>query len=254
MEYLSIAQAKTLTGLRLVLTAGVPGPWGESAKAILRHKSIDFVPVLQEAGGENQELMAWTGQNSAPVAILDDEPPRCGWLDVLMLAERLNPDKPLLPSDMEQRALVIGLSHQLAGERGFAWDRRLHMLTPMLSAGNAPEGLARMAAKYGWSTSEAAAADQRVIDCLDYFVNRLQQQASAGSDYLVGDAVTAVDFYCANFMAMLKPLPDEQNPMPAYMRVSYETVPDKVMAHAAAILFSHRDMMYTRYIDLPLEF
>ena len=31
--WLSVEEGKALGGLRLVLTAGVPGPWGESAKA-----------------------------------------------------------------------------------------------------------------------------------------------------------------------------------------------------------------------------
>ena len=34
MEYLSVEEAKNRSGLRLVLTRGVPGPWGEAAKAI----------------------------------------------------------------------------------------------------------------------------------------------------------------------------------------------------------------------------
>jgi glutathione S-transferase len=254
MDYLSVAEARQLDGLRLVLTAGVPGPWGESAKAILAHKGIDYVPVLQEAGGENIELLAWTGQNSAPVAILDDEPPACDWLGVLMLAERLAPERPLLPADLEQRALVIGLSHELAGERGFAWDRRLQMLAPMMLSGQATEGVERMAAKYGWSEPELAAAGARLAERLDYLASRLDSQRRLGSDYLVGQSMTALDIYCANFMAMLKPLPHELNPMPAYMRTSYETVDEELASHIQPILFEHRDMMYERHIATPLEF
>ena len=34
MDYVEIEDARKLSGLRLVLTPGVPGPWGESAKAL----------------------------------------------------------------------------------------------------------------------------------------------------------------------------------------------------------------------------
>ena len=54
MKYLSVEEAIDMPGLRLVLTAGVPGPWGESAKAILAHKGLAFTPVLQQGGGENE--------------------------------------------------------------------------------------------------------------------------------------------------------------------------------------------------------
>ncbi len=45
MKYLSVEEAIDMPGLRLVLTAGVPGPWGESAKAILAYKGLAFTPV-----------------------------------------------------------------------------------------------------------------------------------------------------------------------------------------------------------------
>ena len=65
MKYLSVEEAIDMPGLRLVLTAGVPGPWGEAAKAILAYKQLDYTPVRQEGGGENAALRDWTGQTSA---------------------------------------------------------------------------------------------------------------------------------------------------------------------------------------------
>lgn len=94
MKYLSVEEAIDMPGLRLVLTAGVPGPWSESAKAIMAYKGLAFTPVLQQGGGENEALRNWTGQTSAPVAVYDNLPPACHWLDLLMLAERLAPDTP----------------------------------------------------------------------------------------------------------------------------------------------------------------
>ena len=118
MDYLTVEEARTAPGLRLVLTAGVPGPWGESAKAILAYKGIEFVPVFQEGGGANEALVAWTGQSSAPVAVLEGQPPVSHWLDLLHLAERLQPEPALIPEDVSARADVLGLSALIAGVDG----------------------------------------------------------------------------------------------------------------------------------------
>ena len=64
MEYLSIEQAKQASGLRLVLSQGVPGPWGESAKALFDIKGIPYQPVAQTGGGANEELVAWIRRNN----------------------------------------------------------------------------------------------------------------------------------------------------------------------------------------------
>ena len=32
-EYIEVEQARAMSGLRLVLTPGVPGPWSEAARA-----------------------------------------------------------------------------------------------------------------------------------------------------------------------------------------------------------------------------
>ena len=89
MEYVEPADARNLSGLRLVLTTGVPGPWGEAAKAIFAVKKLDYVPVRQTAAEDNADLVAWTGFRNAPQAIYEGEPARIGWEEILALAERL---------------------------------------------------------------------------------------------------------------------------------------------------------------------
>ena len=42
MRYLSVEEGRKAPGLRLVLTQGVPGPWGESAKAIFKIKGLAY--------------------------------------------------------------------------------------------------------------------------------------------------------------------------------------------------------------------
>ncbi|MCR9104583.1 MAG: hypothetical protein NXI15_04760 [Gammaproteobacteria bacterium] len=254
MDYVSVEEARQASGLRLVLTAGVPGPWGESAKAILAYKGIPFLPVYQEGGGENPELLAWTGQNSAPVAVFDDLPPVCHWLDLLMLTERLAPEKPLLPEDCARRAEVLGLSALLAGVDGFAWNRRLQMFAPMMALAEPPQMIQRMAHKYGWSEQAHARSAARLCAIAAELDARLTAQETLGSKYFVGADVTAVDFYWANFAGMIKPLGPADNPMPDYMRATYEAVDDVTGACLSERLEAHRDMMYRRHISLPLDF
>ena len=91
MKYLSVAEAKKMPGLRLVLTAHMPGPWGEAAKAVLSARHVSYVPVAQAAMEANDDLYAWTGLRNAPIAVFDEEPAQNTWLDILLLAERLGP-------------------------------------------------------------------------------------------------------------------------------------------------------------------
>tara|TARA_R110000823_G_scaffold305166_4_gene427167 strand:- start:11655 stop:12419 length:765 start_codon:yes stop_codon:yes gene_type:complete len=254
MDYVSVAEAVAAPGLRLVLTAGVPGPWGESAKAILAHKGLEYLPVFQEGGGENAELLAWTGQNSAPVAVYEDLPPVCHWFDLLMLSERLAPDKPLVPQAAAERTQVLGLSALLAGADGFAWNRRLQMLAPMMALDEPPEMIARMAHKYGWSEQALAAATDRIREITAHLDALLAAQQAQGREYLVGENVTAVDFYWANFAGMIIPLGPSDNPMPDFMRASYEGADAATRACVTPRLEAHRDMMYQRHIALPLDF
>lgn len=254
MEYATVAEAIRAPGLRLVLTAGVPGPWGESAKAIFAYKQLDYLPVYQEGGAENDELMAWTGQNSAPVAVYADLPPACHWFDLLMLAERLAPGRPLLPAAAGPRGEVLGLSALLAGADGFAWNRRLQMLAPLLQLDEPPEMIARMGHKYGWSEEALADSTDKLADIAGELDARLAAQQAEGHDYLVGDSITAADIYWANFAGMIKPLGPEDNPMPDFMRATYEAVDARTAACLTPRLEAHRDMMYERHIALPLDF
>jgi len=254
VDYLNVAEARELPGLRIVLTASVPGPWGEALKSILDYKDLGYVAVEQLAGEENAELQAWTGQNSAPVALYEQEAPRVSWLDQLYLAERLAPRRPLLPADLEERALVIGLSRELAGELGLGWNRRLQLLGLTMLTDKAPPGIARMAHKYGWSEAEHARCGQRINDCLNYFSSRLRTQQAVQSRYLVGFDVSAADMYLVNFLGMLQPLKHDLNPMPGYMRQAYEYVAEDTAAAMDPILFEYRDEMYQKHLKTPLDF
>jgi len=257
-EYLEPKVAQNESGLRLVLTTGVPGPWGEAAKSIFYVKKIPYQRVRQEAGLPNEDLVAWTGTANAPQAVLDEEPSRSGWAEILLLAERLSEKPRLIPSDPHDRALCFGLSFEICGEDGFGWNRRLQLLHPMLSMPDAESNPAlaaprRLGARYGYSASRAAAADRRVCEILQLLSEQLAAQKAKGSAFLVGDALSAVDLYWSTFAAMLKPLPEELCPMSEMLRGAYGTLTPAIEAAVDGALLEHRDRIYAEFLELPLE-
>src|SRR4051812_42845088 len=125
-EYLSVEEARKRGGLRMVVVGGVPSPWGEAAKGILHLKGIPWVAVRLDY--QSEALKTWIGQLNGPVALYEEEPPRPGWAEILELAERLAPTPALLPADPAARALVLGLAHEICGEGGLGWSRRLQLI------------------------------------------------------------------------------------------------------------------------------
>ena len=250
MEYIGVKEAMAGGGLRLVLTAEVPGPWGEAAKGILKIKGIPFVPVRQDAGVHDQGMLAWTRQTGAPVAMYESERPRSGWAEILFLAERLRPEPALLPSDPRERALALGLCHEICGEHGLGWSRRL-----VLFAGATPK-LHSMPWKYGCDDAEAVArAPQRVAEILQLLSDQLRRQRREGRRFLVGDALSAVDVYWAAFSNMLVPLPPEQSPMPDFIREIYARPTDATRGEPLdPALLEHRDFVFAEYVGLPQDF
>jgi len=252
-QYVSVEEAITRGGLRMVVVGDVPSPWGEAAKGIFHIKGLQWAAVRLVY--DSDALKQWAGQRSGPVAVYDDERPRSGWAEILLLAERLAPTPSLLPGDAAERALVFGLAHEICGEAGLGWSRRLQLVHAGLhNAGGFAEPVARyVGKKYGYSPEVGAAAGVRVARLLRMLAARLQAQRAAGSRYLVGDSLTAVDVYSAAFMAMFSPLPPEQCRMEAASRAAFglrDAVTDAAL-HPA--LLEHRDMMYTRHLELPLS-
>jgi len=259
-DYIDIERARALPGLRLVVPP-VPGPWAEGAKGLFHVKHIPVARVRQAAGEANEELVSWTGESNAPQAVFDDEPVRTGWTEMILLAERLAPEPPLLPRDPAQRALVFGLCHLLAGEEGFGWQRRHMMFHQILGlpvevlAEDHPvrRMVARMGARYGYSEAAAEAAPERAADILRLFTARLEEQGRSGSRYLVGSGLTALDVYWAVFAALIEPLPADSCPMPEVMRNQYTLKDDVVGAAASPILLEHRDFVYEKHLELPID-
>ena len=144
MQFVELEAAKTRPGMRLVSVGGVPSPWSEAAKGILHVKRIPHVGVRLTSG--DAAIAEWTGCDNAPVALFEDEAPRSGWAEILLLAERLAPTPRLIPEDPDERALLFGLAFEICGEDGFGWCRRLQGIVSTLegeATGFPPPGVIR---------------------------------------------------------------------------------------------------------------
>lgn len=251
-EYIGVDEARKRGGLRMVVVGDVPSPWGEAAKGILHIKAIEWTAVRLVY--DSEPLREWAGQRSGPVAIYDDERPRAGWAEILLLSERLAPAPALVPADAGERAVLFGLSHEICGEGGLGWSRRLQLIHAGLNhAGGFADAVAKyLGRKYGYTPRTGAAAAARVVALLGMLAARLKAQRERGNRYYLGDSLTAVDVYAATFMALFRPLPEEQCQMSASTRAAFETRDGETEAALDPLLLEHRDMMYAEHLELPL--
>ena len=254
MEFVELEEAKRRPGLRLVTVAGVPSPWSEAAKGILRVERIPFVGVRMQPG--RPEVPAWTGQTSAPVAIYGDEAPRSGWAEILLLAERLAPEPRLVPRDPAERAWLLGWCHEICGEDGLGWARRLERIHESFES-DGREGFALpvakyLAPKYGYRPEAGAAARGRVIEVLGMLSGRLREQRAAGSDHYLGDRPSALDIYSAAFVGLLAPLPPELLPLPEALRRAFASLHPDLEKALDPLLIEHRDRIYREHLELPV--
>lgn len=253
-SYVSVDEAIARPGLRMVVVGGVPSPWGEAAKGILHVKGIDWLAV--RLAYDSDALKQWAGQRSGPVAVYGDEPPRAGWDEILLLAERLAPSPALLPAEPAARDEVLALCRQICGEGGLGWTRRLQLIHAGLNdgLGFAPKVAAYLGKKYGHSAEAGAAAGARVAERLQALAARLKAQQAAGSGYYyMGNTLTAADIYSATFMALFAPLPPADCPMDPATRTAFEALDDGTRAALDPVLLAHRNRVYREHLVLPLS-
>jgi glutathione S-transferase len=253
-EYMSVDDALQRPGLRMVVVGGIPSPWGEAAKGIFSIKGLDWAAVRLDYSSDAQKQ--WTGgRRDGPVGLYDGEPPRHAWDQILLLAERLAPEPALLPTDPAERALAMGLAHELCGEGGLGWTRRLQLIHAGLSGagGFAPKVAAYLGRKYGYRAEDAPAYGPRIAALLGMLTARLRAQLAAGRRTYLGDALSAVDVYSATFMALFRPLPPQHCAMDPATRQAFETLDDTTAQALSPELLAHRDWLYERWLELPLR-
>jgi glutathione S-transferase len=253
MEYVDINEVIKARGLRIVLVKGFPSPWGLAAKAMMEYKGLKYLAAPQQAMGANTELVAWSGVNSGPVVAWENEPPINRWNDILLLLERLAPGKALVPADPAARVQVFGLSHEICGELGFGWNRRLDMIRPAMISDNPDPAAATLGRKYGHNQTDSELANARTVRFLQHLSALLKAQRDRGSDYIVGDQLTAVDFYWAAFSNLVQIQPQSECPLDPAVRPMFEHTPPEVAAAVDPILIAHRDRIMRAHYKLPLE-
>jgi glutathione S-transferase len=269
LKYVSIAEARRMSGLRIVLGAyPIPGPWREACKGVFHVKGLKYVPartgdegssdLALGMGGTQTELIEWTGQASAPVVAWNDERPRSSWIDQLNLAERLAPDPPLIPAEVEDRVRMFGLANELVGENGMVWAKRLLMVdAPLksLPADDPQRGFwSFLGGKYGYSPAAAERSAQRIERVVAALARQLASQQARGRRYLVGDRLSALDIYWAACCAILHPMPPERCPMADAFRGIYGNTDPRIEKALTRELRAHRDFIYDAHLEIPVVF
>ena len=256
-QYLSVEQGRAATGLRLVVTAHVPGLWSEACKSLFDAKKVPYQLVEQVVGGENLALKDWTAQTSGPVAVWNDERPRSTWSEQLNLAERIAPSPRLIPQDMDDRTAMFGLCNELCGENGFGWNLRLRMTHWALNDPD-PGDMARaimpvLAARYHYDRAAVEPAREQQKAIVARLRDRLAHQQALGRNMLIGDSLSALDIYWAAMAGAIEPLPEDLCPnMPPDMRAGYSDLELREIGGDA--LFNHRDRIYREWLKLPMDF
>jgi len=248
MRYVDINEAIKADGLRIVIVKAMPSAWGVAAKAMIDYKGLDYLCAYQIPMSDNPELLAWSGTNSAPVVAWNDEAPINRWEDILLLLERLAPEPRLVPENPAERIEVFGICREICGELGFGWNRRIDLARP--PAGEEPGVFAQ---KYNYREAEAALANTRVIALMKELAARLKAQKENGSDYLVGQSVSAADFYWAAFSNFVVIQPAEEMPVNPDARPMFENTPAEITAAIDPVLMEHRDRIMHNYYKLPVE-
>lgn len=251
-RFASITQIREMPGLRMATLRGVPSPWTEAAKGLFRIKQLDCQYGAQGEDDPERAILEWMGNSTIPVVVYDQETPRTGWAEILILAERLAPEPRLIPNDAAQRIDMFGLAHEICGEMGLGWAYRLLMLKGSMSHGDdapqfPPPVANRLAQKYGFNPAHVQQAKGRVCEILELLSARI-----AGREYLVGQDLSAADIYWATFANLLIPLPDDEMHAIPMIREAYTCRDDEILAAISTELRAHQSRIYDAHLELPV--
>jgi glutathione S-transferase len=255
MRFVEIEEARAARGLRIVIAGGVPSPWSQAAMGLFDMKGLDYLAVRLRPVAD--QVRAWTGSHNAPVVVLDDEPPRTGWADIVELAERLGESPSLVPYDPERRVRMFGLAHELLGPTGVAASVRLLLIhASFMTDGREgwPIGVAKyLAPKYGYAPDRVDAAKTKILWGMASFDRELETSHANGSHYVLGAEPCALDVHLALVTGVIEPLPHDACPMLAPVRHAFETLDADIRSALPASLRAHRERMYARHLPLPMR-
>ena len=256
MRFVELEEARAARGLRVVIAGNIPSPWSQAALGLFDMKGLDYLAVRFWRGDE--EIKRWTEARNAPAVLFDDEPPRAGWAEIVMLAERLGGAVSLVPDDGERRTRMFGLSHEILGEDGLGWSVRL-LLTHASLTTDGREGWPKpvaeyLAPRYGYAPERVTTARARAISVLRLLDRTLAESRVRDHRYLLGPTPTAVDVHAAVALAVIDPLPEAQCPMPAPVRHAFDTLDREVKDAVSPALREHRALMFERHLALPVRY
>ena len=249
VTYLSTEDAIARPGLRMVVVGGVPSPWGEAAKGILHIKGLSWVGVRLAYDDDAQRQ--WAGQRSGPIAIYDNEPPRAGWAEILLLAERLAPAPSLLPADAAERATMFGLAHEICGQEGLGWTRRLQLIhAGAFGSRGRPVSRAQVRLQPAAGGAAAARGSRRCCACWrrGWRLQLARAAPTISAQRRRRSTSTArPSWACSARCRRSTARWTRRGAAPSTCR------DPETDAALDPILLEHRDMMYARHLELPLS-
>jgi hypothetical protein len=180
LQYVDIDHARAANGVRIVVSPLVPSPWSEAAKAVFRIANIPVLAV-RKTRDLSTEVAAWTGVDNVPAVLHGVEPVRTNWAAIVALAARLGEPGAILPTEIVERADVMGTLDLIAGEDGLGWNGRLAMIDASVTSNGErgfPKGLGEYLAKrYGHTHAMMPAVRERVATQLAILRERLAAQS-----------------------------------------------------------------------------
>ena len=211
LKFISLDDAAAMTqGTRITFIPGIQALYSEALKNICYVKGIPVIRALHPMMGVDKEtgedrqarLFELTSQTGLPTMFFDDERPRNVWTEQLALAESIgSPSSPaLIPDDYKHRVEMFGLCAITLAEDGLVWNMRI------LNDG-------ALSRKYGYNARTSAAAPGKIVEIISVIDACLEQQAQRGSQYLVGDAITAADIYWATMSMCITATPPDIMPV-----------------------------------------
>ena len=86
-----------------------------------------------------------------------------------------------------------------------------------------------------------------------YLAEILKSQAERGSEFILGDTVTALDFYWAAFSNLAAIPSPEVCPLDSAIRPFFEDASPQIREALDPILIEHRDRIMHSYFKIPME-
>ena len=255
IQFVDVSTARARGGVRLVVSGAIPSPWSEAAKGLFHMKEIPVLGVRYRRADE--DLAAWTGPRNVPVLLIDDDPPRTGWAEIVTATERMGGRAPLVPSDTERRVRMFGLINELAGEGGLGWNSRLFMIHGSFTSDGTkgfPLPVAQfLAPKYGYAAERMAIARDRIVEVLQTFDEILRESGANGHTYLLGAEPSALDIYLATFLTPLFGASEADCPnMRPELRAAFAHLTEQMRTEVTPALAAHRAQMFKRHLPWPI--